>query len=132
MDIVVGLLEFVEENFEFVRIVGRRHLAEIVGGGQGAADDAFEGFAEAQAADILGGACAVDRAQHGIDLVVVGAEGGQVGCRERATPQHMAERVFGAGAGGVGAQFKVAGVVQEHGGEREFELPRRESRFDRG
>jgi hypothetical protein len=109
-----------------------QRLAEEFRRGKGAADNALDRFAEVEPADLLGRPSAVDGAEHRLDLEVVGPEGRQVCGGEGTAAQDVAVGIFRAGAGRVGAQLEVAGVMQEHGGQGEFELPGVQVRFDAG
>src|ERR1035437_3635768 len=132
MDIIVGLTKLFVENFEFVGVICGGHLAEVVGRRERAADDAVDRFAEIKAADFLGGAGAVDRAEHCLNFNGVGAERGQIRRSESATAQHVAEGELCASPVGVGAELEITGVVQEHRGEGEFKLPSIHRRLNAG
>src|SRR5690606_25249702 len=117
----VGFLEFAVKVAEFFDVAGIGHLAEVVGGGDHAADEAFGVVAEAKGADLAGRAGAADGAEHAVDFVEGAAERGEHRGGEGAAAQDVREGVFGPGAGGVGAELQVAAVVEHDGGETEFE-----------
>ena len=119
---VVGLVKFAEEYLELLRIIRGGHLAEQIGGGEGAADEAINRMVKLQAANLVVGSGAVDRAQHAGDFVFVDSQRGQVGSGEGAAAQDVGQGVFGASAIRVRPRLEVAGVVQERCSDREFEL----------
>jgi hypothetical protein len=67
---------------------------------------------------------AIDRREDVLDLDVIGAQFGQIGGRERATAQDVAKGVLCARAAVVALQFQVRCVMQQHGGDRQVEVPR--------
>ena len=111
---VVGLLKLSEQEREFVDVVGRRHLAEIISGCEGAAKEMPQLVGEAEFENVAAGAGAANRNNHGIDLRRGETDGRQVTGGKSAAADDVDESVFCAGALAVGPELKVAGVVQEH------------------
>lgn len=129
---IVGFFEFTKKNFEFVGIVWGGHLSEEISGGEGAADDSLEGFAEAKAADFLGRSGAVDGTENGLNFVVVCTQGREIGSSKRAAAEDVAKGVFRARADIVRVELEVTGVVQQDRRESQFKLARGNARFDAG
>lgn len=119
----VGLGKFGKKDIKFFRVIRGGELAEVIGGGQRAAQHALNGFAKLEPTDFMAGTGAIDGTDHAFDFPSAGAERWQIGGRKRAAAQHMAESVFRPGPGGIAAQLEVAGVMQQNRDDREFELP---------
>lgn len=117
---------------EFVHVIGCGHLAEEIGGGEGATDSSVEGILEREAGHAGIERGAKDHELRGGDVgfgEAFGAQdpGGQVG----AAPD-MDGGEFGAGSDAIAAGLQVSGVVEEDGDEAEEEGPVGEGRLTRG
>ena len=111
MEELVGLLELAKKDSEFVRVGRISHLAEKVRRRERVADHPADRFAKLHLAHFARRSRATDGAEHDLDFEFVGSTRGQIGGRERATPDHVAVGILRPRPGAVGTQFQVAGVV---------------------
>lgn len=130
MDKVVRFVKLLKQDFQFVGIVGCRHLPEIIGGRQRTADHPFDGIAEMELADFLGRSRAIDGAEHSLHFIR--PQDGQIGSGEGAAPQNAAEGISRAGSDIIGPKFQVARVVYQGRGDGQFELAGIHSRLHAG
>ncbi len=102
MEKFIRFLKLREQTLEPIRVVGRGHLAEIIGGGQRVANHAADWFAEMNVIQLLRWSGATYRPQHHVGFEIVCAERRQIGRRKRTAPQHVVKGVLGPRADLVG------------------------------